>query len=786
MQKILYILISLFLSFAHASLVEPAIDLSQKNKNIGKNILYIEDKSAKMNFSQIKNLPKDEFKLLNKEVDSQLFTTSAFWYKFDVYNKESTPQKRLIVLGIPWLDSVKVHVENENTQTSIYEGGDNFPYKNRTIDHTYTNFEHEFLSGYSKVYVQVKTLDPFIVPISVMDSSIFLHEDASHANYTGFIYGIIMAMLLYNLILFFRIKISYYGFYVLYLGLFLLMNASYNCYTFKWFFYDYPTLQNWFESTTIYLFSMGGILFAQSFLNLKNYFPRLNLVTNFLLLFYTTIMLTTIFLGYQYHVAFAIGLSVLFSIYVFGITIYSIIMGSHYARLFLLAITAGLLGTLVTALTVMALIPYTDAGLHAIDYGMIIDTILLSFALADRFKTTQEEKLIAENETKKALEAKKTKEEFLSNMSHEIRTPMNAIIGFVNILKNSVKGEKDLSYINIIQSSSKTMLHLIDDILDFSKIENGKLSINKHPFNPQNELINCLKLFEASAAEKSIKLFTNVDKNLPECLEGDLIRIKQIMFNFLSNAIKFSSEDKKIFIDIKYENSLLSISVQDEGIGISSETQKKIFDPFEQADGTTAKKYGGTGLGLSISLKLAKLMDGEIELSSTLGIGSTFTLLLPVKICDISSETASNEEAQYSAEDFDYSKLSGNVLVAEDNKMNQTLMKILLEEYNLECTIASDGLEAVEMFKSSKFELILMDDSMPNMTGIEALKEIRDYERKHNLEATPIVALTANVMEDDKMKFFEAGADDFIAKPIDILEFNRIMERFLSKKSAFL
>jgi signal transduction histidine kinase/CheY-like chemotaxis protein len=784
MQKFFYMLIFFFITFATASSTLPVLDLSQKNKNIGKSILYYEDKSAKMDFEQIKNLPNGAFKPLNKEVDSQLFTTSAFWYKFDVYNKDPSPLERLIVIGIPWIDIIKIHVENENEQLSVYEGGDNFAYKNRTIDHTYTNFEHEFQSGHSSVYVQVKTLDPFIVPLSVMESSEFLHEEVSHSNYTGFVYGIIMAMLLYNLVLFFNIKISYYGFYVLYLGLFLLMNASYNCYTFKWFFYDYPTIQNWFESTTIYLFSIGGILFAQSFLNLKNSFAKLNLVTNYLLLFYLFIMIVTFFIGYRYHVAFAIGLSVLFSIYVFGITIYSIIMGSHYARLFLLAITAGLLGTLITALTVMALIPYTDAGLHAIDYGMIIDTILLSFALADRFKATQEEKLMAENETKKALEAKKAKEEFLSNMSHEIRTPMNAIIGFLNILKNSVKGEKNLSYIDIIQSSSKTMLHLIDDILDFSKIENGKLSINRHPFNPHNELIHCLKLFEASATEKSIEIFTNVDKNLPKCLEGDLIRIKQIMFNFLSNAIKFSSEGKKIFIDIKYENEQLSISVQDEGIGISDEAQRKIFDPFEQADGTTAKKYGGTGLGLSISSKLAKLMGGKTSLSSTLGEGSTFTLSLPIQICDASDECTLDKDTTYSAEDFDYSRLSGHILVAEDNKMNQTLMKILLEEYNLECTIASDGLEAVEMFISSKYNLILMDDSMPNMTGIEALKKIRTYERKNALKPTPIVALTANVMEDDKMKFFEAGADDFIAKPIDILEFNRVLERFLLKKEV--
>ncbi len=409
MQKIFYILIFFFITLSEASSSQQALDLSQKNRNIGKSLLYFEDKSAKMDFEQIKDLPQDAFKPLNRDVDSQLFTTSAFWYKFYVHNKETTPIKRLIVIGISWIDSVKIHIESKNSKLSVYEGGDTFAYKNRAIDHVNTNFEHEFGSGYSSVYVQIKTLDPFIVPISVMDSSEFLQEEISHSNYTGFVYGIIMAMLLYNLILFFNIKIAYYGFYVLYLGLFLVMNASYNCYTFKWFFYDYPILQNWFESTFIYLFSIGGILFAQSFLNLKNSFPRLNLVTNYLLLFYVAIMLATFFMGYRYHVAFAIGLTVLFSLYVFGIAIYSTLKGNHYARLFLLAITAGLLGTLVTALTVMALIPYTDMGLHAVDYGMIIDTILLSFALADRFKATQEEKLLAEGRTQKALAAKKGK-----------------------------------------------------------------------------------------------------------------------------------------------------------------------------------------------------------------------------------------------------------------------------------------------------------------------------------------------------------------------------------------
>lgn len=780
MQKIFYLLIFFFITLSEASSSQQALDLSQKNRNIGKSLLYFEDKSAKMDFEQIKDLPQDAFKPLNRDVDSQLFTTSAFWYKFDVYNKETTPIKKLIVIGIPWIDSVKIHIESKNSKLWVYEGGDTFAYKNRSLDHVNTNFEHEFGSGYSSLYVQIKTLDPFIVPISVMDSSEFLQDEIVHSNYTGFVYGIIMAMLLYNLILFFRIKIAYYGFYVLYLGLFLVMNASYNCYTFKWFFYDYPTIQNWFESTFIYLFSIGGILFAQSFLNLKNSFARLNLVTNYLLLVYVTIMIVTFFIGYRYHVAFAISLTVLFSLYVFGITIYSILMGNHYAKLFLLAITAGLLGTLVTALTVMALIPYTEIGLHAVDYGMIIDTILLSFALADRFKATQEEKLLAEGRTQKALAAKKAKEEFLSNMSHEIRTPMNAILGFINLLKKSIKDEKNLSYLNIILSNSKTLMHVIDDILDLSTIESGKLVINKHFFHPHKELEYVSKLFEPTAKEKSIELISNIDPNIPYCLEGDLLRIKQIIFNFLSNAFKFTPQDKKIFIDIAYKDSTLTVSVKDEGIGIPLDAQKRIFGAFEQAGYRSGEKYGGTGLGLSISLKLAHLMGGDISLSSKEGQGSTFTLSLPLENCESGEIEYLKEEGSELEDNFDYSNLCGNVLVAEDNKMNQMLMEILLQEYSLNPTIAEDGLEVVKLFNSSKFDLILMDESMPNMTGIEAIYKIREHESKNALKPTPIVALTANVMEEDREKFFEAGADDFIAKPIDMAELNRVLKRFLS------
>jgi len=778
MKISLYFLISVFITLSHASSTKTALDLSFDHRNIGKSIVSYEDKSAKMNFTQIKNLPDNKFIQLKKSVDSQLFTKSAFWYKFNVNNNKKTPLKRLIVISVPWIDTINIYVEHKNTQLSAYEGGDTIPFENRTIKHTFVNFEHQFPPGSSKVYIQVKTKDPFVVPISIVKNLTFLEEEVVHSNYTGFIYGIIIAMLLYNLVLFFSIKARFYAFYVLYLSMFLAMHASYNCYTFKWLFFDNPELQNWAESTTIFLFSIAGFLFAQSFLNLKKHFPALNLTTNYLILFYISTMLITSMLGYHYHVMFAIGLTVPFSLYVFSIAFYSLINGNSYARFFLFGTSAGLIGTSITALTVMAVLPYSNAGFHAVDFGMVVDTVMLSLALADKMKITQNEKLIAENETKKAIEAKKAKEEFLSNMSHEIRTPMNAILGFIKILRKNIRDEENLSYLNIIYTSSQTLLHVINDILDLSKVESGKLKINKYSFNPYSELSYISKLFALNAQEKSIELVSKIEKNIPVSLDGDLTRIRQIVFNFISNAFKFTPDNKKIYIDVRYEYETLLISVIDEGIGISAEDQKKIFNAFEQADNSATRKYGGTGLGLSISHKLAKLMNGEITLKSKEGEGSTFTLSLPVVESKSDKTTVSTEQKSQSKTDDKIMQLSGHILIAEDNKTNQLLVKLLLDDYGLKYTVANDGLESVDIYKSSSFDLILMDDHMPNMSGVEAFKEIRDYEKKNGLSPTPVVALTANVMEDDIKRFSETGMDDFLAKPLGNNELYRVLKRF--------
>jgi signal transduction histidine kinase/CheY-like chemotaxis protein len=355
--------------------------------------------------------------------------------------------------------------------------------------------------------------------------------------------------------------------------------------------------------------------------------------------------------------------------------------------------------------------------------------------------------------------ANKAKSEFLANMSHEIRTPLNAILGFVDLLKTENYGRKSLEYVYIIDSSSQSLLQIIEDILDFSKIESGKLEIDKIDFEATKEFMVITHLFSAKCSQKNITLELNIDKNMPKVINTDPLRIKQVISNLLSNAVKFTEGGKKITVDIKYNQQKLFVSVADEGKGIAKGKLDHIFDAFSQEDNSTTREYGGTGLGLSISTKLIELLGGELKVKSELGVGSEFYFTIPVGIGKLKEET---KEISTKGE-FENKK----VLLVEDNPANQMFMKIVLKQLKMQFILANDGVEAVDKFKTEKFDVVLMDENMPNMNGIEATKLIRVYEEENNLPRTPIVALTANALKGDREKFLGANMDEYLTKPIN-------------------
>jgi len=379
-----------------------------------------------------------------------------------------------------------------------------------------------------------------------------------------------------------------------------------------------------------------------------------------------------------------------------------------------------------------------------------------------------------EIEKEKAIEANESKAQFLANMSHEIRTPMNAILGFVDILcKDECKDERKEQF-KIIKSSGTALLHIINDILDFSKLQSQKLHIETIEFNPQETFSNAIKLYSGLARDNELNFNYSISKDLPSLCLGDEFRLKQIISNLISNAIKFTPKEGYVQVNVNYVNQRIFVSVEDSGLGIASDKLDKIFNMFEQEDSSVTRKFGGTGLGLAISKELVEMMDGELIVRSQVGLGSYFGFNLPL----LPTQAKNKVKEQHNEK----KELTGKVLLVEDNKSNQLLMSIFLSELGLEYDIANDGVEALEKVKhlhyeNRRYKAILMDENMPNMNGTQASKEIRKLE--YGEEPSIIIAVTANALSSDRERFLRAGMDDYISKPVEQDKIEEVLRKFM-------
>ncbi len=398
----------------------------------------------------------------------------------------------------------------------------------------------------------------------------------------------------------------------------------------------------------------------------------------------------------------------------------------------------------------------------------------LSYLVNVRTKELKEEKIKAEH----AAEAKAT---FLANMSHEIRTPMNAILGFVEQLAKKENDPSRLDMFKTIKNSGHILSAIIDDILDISKIDSGNMLLNEQPTDLCT-LFNDIKLlFEHKFEAKTILYSEKIDDNIPRCVMIDENRFKQILINIIGNAIKFTPVEGKISLDVFYDKdtNVITMNITDTGIGISKENIEKIFHPFEQEDSSITRRFGGTGLGLAISQKLVSLMDGELSVKSTVGEGSCFNIHIPLKECN--EDVERTEHLSNESEAFD---LDGKVLIVEDNITNQLLLGIILDELSLTYDVANNGEDSIKMFEgNADYDIILMDENMPVMNGIEAVKHIREIESKSGLKPTPIIAVTANALEGDREYFISAGMNDYVAKPYTEKKIRDILVRYMKKRS---
>jgi len=371
------------------------------------------------------------------------------------------------------------------------------------------------------------------------------------------------------------------------------------------------------------------------------------------------------------------------------------------------------------------------------------------------------------------------KSEFLAVMSHEIRTPLNGVLGMAHVMDRGALSPVQRDHLAVIRQSGEALLAILNDVLDLSKIEAGKLVLESKPFDLEEVALGAHAAFTGVAHSKGLSFNLTFQPAARGAYLGDSARMRQILYNLISNAVKFTAEGEvRVSIDRRGEN--IFIRVSDSGVGIASDQIAGIFDRFVQADSSTTRKHGGSGLGLAITRDLCTAMGGAINATSELGAGTVFEVVLPLQgVATVSVDSAS----QPADDGFPEPIRAFNILAAEDNPINQLVLKTLLAQFDLSVTIVENGVEAVASWRTGDWGLILMDVQMPVLDGPSAARQIRDLEVQTGRAPVPIVALTANAMVHQIETYYAAGMNDVIAKPIDVRDLLRVIQAVANAES---
>lgn len=756
---------------------QPAYRLDTGDGRLSPYVAQHCDPGGQLDLAAVRRLP---FQPLHQTEISRGFRQPPCWFRFRVLNPDGEPARLILHADFNILDRLDLYQTDEAGQLlSRQRIGDAEPWGNRALPSRILAFpvtlppvsEQEF-------FLRVETDSTFYVPLRLSRELDFAAATGLNEGLIGLIYGIAVGLLLYHLVLWLLSRDRTHGWYLAYvfftLAFFLFEQGS----LFR-FWPDWPRWNNLALYSASFLMLASALMFSRSYLGTADR-PRLHRILPGIAAVFLTLALLHPLLDTAW-VAPANSVCGLFSI--LGLMVLGVArlrQGHREARLFLLS--WGLLlgvGSLFIVMLNLG-VPGIGSAILAAQAAFAAQQILLAIGMALRLRELQAESAAREQESRLARAESAAKSEFLARMSHEIRTPLNAMLGVAQLLEHDGEAEQRRGQLALLRQSGDQLLNIINDILDFSKIGSGRLELESVVFDLPALLAETGGLFRLQAGQKGLEFRMDCPADLPRWVRGDPTRLRQILFNLLGNAVKFTptghvSLRVEAFHEPDEPRVLCRFLVEDSGIGMDEAQVSRLFTAFHQADVSISRRYGGTGLGLAISKELADRMQAVLEVKSQPGQGSVFVLNLSLPL-------AAAPEAPPFPPVFPAVDRRRRLLVCEDNLVNQTIISAMLTRLGYpDHRLLADGKSALDALTGShdNWDLVLMDCEMPGMDGLTVVQQLRTWETGRDVKRLPVIALTAHVMPEYRIRCAEAGMDGYLSKPLLLADLERLLRSSL-------
>ena len=730
---------------------------------------FTNTKDQEFTIESLLEAPSIQFNHLESENHSVGFTSDNYWVRFKLENTSKVQQTYYLETARPITDLASLY-QISDAGINVFKSGDQIPFSERQVEHRLTIFKVELpANSTQQFYLHFSSDGETInIPLNLFDESSFWIMNYKQQLFLGLFYGLLfLAGIIY---LFFYTSLKektflYYGLYVFSIGF---LQAALDGFIYQYIFPEGGFLNSRAVLITALFSNFFLLKYCQYFLKVNVKLPTFKKVYNAIyvvlavLLFMTFINSTTLELVYPLS-----NLNGLFSLVLILATVfrmrYKRISIDPYFSFGIFFLVIGLLGFVMNNLS---LIPNNFYTLNSAKFGSGFEVIFLSLSMTNLIRKLREAKENSQQEAlHKSEEISELKTYFMSNISHELRTPINAIMSIAELeLKNKDNSIENRNQYQVIKNASLSLLSNVNDILDFEKIEKNELKLKEEAFNPSISIHQICNNWSLEAKKKGLAFNFEMDYEIPTTTIGDAERFMQIINNVLGNAVKFTEKGQVMFkvkcLTQPNNYSRFSIHVSDSGVGMDDTRKASVFDSFSQMRLNHKRQFGGIGLGLAIVKHLVELFNGNIQIESELNKGTDVFIEIPLKFVAKEDKSLNSEK--------DMVTKPQHVLVVEDNKMNQMVMRKLLSSLpDITFVVVNNGQEAIDALQSDVYDIILMDLQMPIMDGYEATKIIRSGTLGSEVDNIPIIAVTADAMQETRQKVLDLGMNDYMTKPIN-------------------